>query len=342
MIFESPWAFAFLLLFPIIILYRRAGGKSKGTNYSSIRNDYKLPITIKQRLASLPFILYMLALLFLILALARPREGFETVREVTNGIAINMVIDRSSSMSTPVKADGSKNRLDAVKDAFVSFVSGDGKELSGRNDDLIGLITFGRYGETLAPLTLSHDTLIDFTSTIKLIDNREEDGTSIGDALSLAAARLHETETQNNSSEYEILSKIIILLTDGQNNGGTVSPVDSAYLAAKWNIKLYTIGFGAGYYKNAFGMVKKIPAGYGVDEKTLKEMAEITGGMYFPAESEDSLKDIYKEIDELEKTQIESFSYKNYEEKFIPFALAAFLLILTAFTLSATWLRRIP
>ena len=340
--FDSPWAFVFLLIIPLIFFYRRAGGKSRGTEFSSLLNHVSLPVSLKQRLSSLPVYLNVLALILLILALARPREGFETIREVSSGIAINMVIDRSSSMGTPVKADGSINRLDAVKEAFVSFVAGDDKELDGRKDDLIGLVTFGRYGETLAPLTLSHETLIDFTSTIKLIDNREEDGTSIGDALALAAARLHETEIKNDSKEYEIKSKIIILLTDGQNNGGTVSPLDAAYLAAKWDIKIYTIGFGAGYYKNAFGLVKKIPAGYGVDEVSLQKMAEVSGGTYFSADSDDSLKEIYREINELERSRIESFSFSNYKEKFMPFAISALIFLVISFLLSTTWLRRVP
>lgn len=342
MTFEAPWAFLFFLLFPIIFFYRRAGGKSRGTNFSSVLEHMILPVTLKQRLSSLPYILYMMAFGLLILALARPREGYETIREVTNGIAINMVLDRSSSMGTPINFDGSKNRLDAVKEAFVNFVSGDEKTLDGRENDLIGLITFGRYGETLAPLTLSHNTLIDFTKTIKLIDNRDEDGTSIGDAVSLAAARLRETEKINEGTDYTIENKIIILLTDGQNNGGTVSPLDAAYLAAQWKIKLYSIGFGAGYYKNAFGMVKKIPDGYGVDEETLRKMAEITGGRYFSAESEESLKDIYREIDNLEKSKIESFTFKNYNERFYPFAITGFFFLLLAYTLSATWLRKVP
>ena len=342
MTFEAPWAFTFLLLFPLIFLYRRAGGRSGGSDFSSLSKNFKLPETMKQRLSSLPYILNMFALFFLIIALARPREGFDTVREVTNGIAINMVLDRSSSMGTPVTADGNKNRLDAVKEAFVSFVAGNEKDLKGRKDDLIGLITFGRFGETMSPLTLSHETLVDFTSNIKLIDNREEDGTSIGDAVALAAARLQETDDTNNPANYKIQNKIIILLTDGQNNGGTVSPLDAAYLAAQWDIKLYTIGFGAGYYKNAFGMVKKIPPGYGVDEASLKEMAHITKGKYFSADSEESLKNIYREIDGLEKSRIESFSYKNYRERFLPFGATALILLLLAHTLSSTWLRRVP
>lgn len=342
MTFATPWAFLFLIILPVIIFYRRAGGKSRGTEYSSLSHEVKIPFTVKQRLAPVPFIINIIALIFLIIALARPREGYDNVREVTNGIAINMVIDRSSSMGTPVTVDGDRNRLDAVKDAFVSFVEGDGNDLKGRKDDLVGLITFGRFGETLAPLTLSHKTLIDFTETIKLIDNRDEDGTSIGDAVALASARLHETEEQNNRSDYEIQSKIIILLTDGQNNGGTVSPLDAAELAAKWDIKLYTIGFGAGYYRNAFGLVKKIPPGYGVDEETLTKMAEISGGMYFSADSDGSLKDVYSEIDALEKSSIESTSYRNYKEKYVPFALTALFLLLIAFILSSTWLRRLP
>lgn len=342
MTYESPWAFLLLLILPFIFFYRRAGGKSRGTDFSSVNEDFHIPITFKQRLSPAPYILYMIALILLIIALARPREGYDTIREVTNGIAINMVLDRSSSMGTQVKADGSKNRLDAVKEAFVSFIAGDGKDLTGRNDDLIGLITFGRYGETLAPLTLSHDTLIAFTETIKLIENKEEDGTSIGDALALAAARLQDTENVNNSADYTIKNKIIILLTDGQNNGGTVSPLDAAYLAAQWDIKLYTIGFGAGYYRNAFGMIKKIPEGYDVDEETLQKMADITGGKYFSADSEESLREIYKEIDGLEKSRIETFTFKNYNEKYLPFALSGLILMILSFVLSSTWLRRVP
>nr|WP_281389021.1 VWA domain-containing protein [Spirochaeta isovalerica] len=253
-----------------------------------------------------------------------------------------MVLDRSSSMGTPVKADGSRNRLDAVKDAFITFVAGNDAELEGRPDDLIGLITFGRFGETLAPLTLSHNTLVDFTQTIQLIESREEDGTSIGDAVSLAVARLVETEKQNRRSEYEIESKAIILLTDGQNNGGKISPLDAAYLAQQWGIKIYTIGFGAGYYRNAFGLVRKIPEGYGVDQETLSKMADITGGQYFSADTEESLKEIYREIDKMEKISHESFSFKNYKEFFMPFAFAGWILLFLSYILSATWLRRIP
>ncbi len=342
MSFDAPWAFLFLLLLPLIFLYRRAGGKSRGTEFSSISRLEALPVTLKQRLSLLPFLLNIGALILLIIALARPQEGFDNIREVKNGIAINMIIDRSSSMGTSVEADGSRNRLDAVKEAFVSFISGNGKDLDGRENDLIGLITFGRYGETLAPLTLSHETLIDFTSTVRLIDNKEEDGTSIGDAVALAAARLHEAENQNNNSNYEIQSKIIILLTDGQNNGGSISPEDAATLAAKWDIKIYTIGFGAGYYRNVFGSVKKFPPGYGVDEKALYAMSEKTGGNYFLADSVDSLSKIYKEIDSLEKSNIESFSYIKYKEIYIPFALIAFFMLIFSFLLSSTWLRRIP
>ena len=248
----------------------------------------------------------------------------------------------ASSMGTPVKSDGSRTRLDAVKEVFTDFVSGNSDDLDGRPDDLIGLITFGRYGETLAPLTLSHKTLVDFTDTIQLIDNREEDGTSIGDALSLAVARLVETEKMNRDSEYKIESKIIILLTDGQNNGGTISPIDAAYLAKQWDVKIYTIGFGAGYYRNAFGLVRKIPEGYGIDGEEMGKMAKITGGAYFSADSEESLREIYSEIDKLEKSGYESLSYKNYREAYIPFAVAGFVFLYLSLVLSATFFRRIP
>ncbi|RQW05932.1 MAG: VWA domain-containing protein [Calditrichaeota bacterium] len=342
MSFQSPQAFLLLLLLPLVFFYRRAGGLSRGTEFAYLPSFRHVHSSLREKLSALPHYLNLLAFILLIMALARPVEGFETIREVTRGIAINMVLDRSSSMGTPVKADGSRNRLDAVKDAFISFVSGNGSDLPGRPDDMIGLITFGRFGETLAPLTLSHKTLLDFTETIQLIDNRDEDGTSIGDALSLAAARLVETEKKNRSGEYEIESKAIILLTDGQNNGGQISPLDAAYLAKQWNIKIYTIGFGAGYYRNAFGLVRKIPDGYGVDQQTLSQIAEITGGQYFTADSEEALMNIYGEIDKMEKTSHETFSYKNYKERFMAFAAAGWFLLILSFLLSATWLRRIP
>lgn len=342
MSFQSPQAFLILLIIPLIFLYKRAGGRSRGTEFSALPTEMNHRTTLKERLSSLPDYLNIAALILLVTALARPVEGYETIRELTKGIAINMVLDRSSSMGTPVQADGSRNRLDAVKDAFTAFVAGNDKDLQGRGDDLIGLITFGRFGETLAPLTLSHKTLLDFTGTISLIETREEDGTSIGDAVALAAARLEETEREHRRSDYQIQSKVIILLTDGQNNGGQITPLDAAQLAARWNIKLYTIGFGAGYYRNAFGLVRKIPEGYGVDEETLAEMARITGGKYFSADSEESLKEIYGEIDKLEKSQIESFSFKNYKERFAPFAVTGLILLLLSFFLSSTWLRRIP
>lgn len=342
MTFLAPQAFLLLLFIPAIYFYRRAGGESRGTEFAFLPDPKQMNTSLRGRLASFPYILSMVALVLLITALARPVKGYETVREVNRGIAINMVLDRSSSMGTPVNPDGSRTRLDAVKEAFINFIKGNDKGLEGRPDDLIGLITFGRYGETLSPLTMSHNTLVDFTDTIQLISNREEDGTSIGDAVALAAARLKETEKGTKQSEYTIESKIIILLTDGQNNGGKLSPLDAANLAKQWNIKIYTIGFGAGYYRNAFGMVRKIPEGYGVDGETLKKMAEISGGKYFSADSEESLKEIYKAIDGMEKSRYESFTYKNYKEHFFPFALTGWILLLFSFFLSATWLRRIP
>lgn len=342
MTFQSPQAFLLLIILPVIFFYKRAGGVSRGTEYSSLPEELNHVGSLREKLSPLPYILNMISLVLLITALARPVEGYETVKEMTKGIAINMVLDRSSSMGTPVTPDGNRDRLDAVKEAFIQFVQGDGKELPGRDADLIGLITFGRFGETLAPLTLSHKTLVDFTGTIKLIDNRDEDGTSIGDAVALAAARLRETEMENRRSDYEIRSKIIILLTDGQNNGGEISPLDAADLSARLGIKLYTIGFGAGFYRNAFGIVKRIPEGYGVDEKTLKEMAEKTGGKYYSADSEEALKKIYSEIDSLEKSNIESYTYKNYTERFMSFTLGALAVLLLSYILSVTWLRRIP
>jgi Ca-activated chloride channel family protein len=301
----------------------------------------------------LPLFLRAAALILLVLALARPQMGREKVKDVTKGVAIQMVIDRSSSMSAEMEYRGMRrNRLEVVKKVFEEFLMGNGEELEGRPNDLVGMVSFARYADTMAPLTLGHGALLRFLDQVKIVTRRSEDGTAIGDALALAAARLRTAEEdlaryadESGEKEYEIKSKIIILLTDGQNNYGKRTPEQAAELAAEWGITVYTIGVGGdegvSTVKTLFGNFK-VPTGTRVDTRPLQRVAEMTGGIFRMAGDDESLREVYGEIDALEKSNIESVRYVDYKELFVPFALAALCLVLLELLLAATIFRRIP
>ncbi len=350
--FASPWAFLALAMVPLVLLYLSKRGKRGSVHFSSLRNARGAGGSLRRNLASLPLLLRILAVLLLIVALARPQMGREKVKDVTRGIAIEMVLDRSGSMGAEMEYGGGRlNRLEVVKRVFEEFVTGNGAELSGRPNDLIGMIAFARYADTMAPLTLGHGALIRFLDSVDLVKRRNEDGTAIGDALALAAARLRTAEEDiakfsgGEEKEYDIKSKVIILLTDGQNNYGRRTPLGAAELAAEWGIKIYTIGVGnregVRTVKTLLGSFK-VPSGGGVDTGTLEAIAERTGGIARVAEDEESLRAIYAEIDELERSEIESVRYVDYRELFVPFTIAAMFALLLEVLLAATVLRRIP
>ncbi|HSG27809.1 MAG TPA: VWA domain-containing protein, partial [Candidatus Krumholzibacterium sp.] len=229
---------------------------------------------------------------------------------------------------------------------------GNGETLGGRPNDLAGMIAFARYADTMAPLTLGHGALLRFLDTVEIVRRKSEDGTAIGDAIALAAARLKTAEedlakfaSETGDKEYEIKSKIMILLTDGQNNSGLRTPVEAARMAAEWGIKIYTIGVGGGEsvstVSTLFGEFK-IPSQSRVDTRPLEAVAELTGGVFRLASDEESLRQIYEEIDELEKSEIESVRYVDYRELFVPFAAAALALLILEVVLSTIVFRRIP
>jgi Ca-activated chloride channel family protein len=285
------------------------------------------------------------AIVLLTVGLARPQQGREEVRDVSQGIAIEMVVDRSGSMGQELIYEGKQlNRLEVVKQVFKEFVLGNGKDLQGRGSDLIGMLAFARYADTLCPLTLSHGALERFIESIQLVTRKNEDGTAIGDALALAAARLRTAE-ESLKKDYRIKSKVAILLTDGQNNAGKRSPLEAARLAKEWGIKVYAIGIGG---RESFVTVRtplgeyKMPGGPGVDEATLKKIADETGGAFWLAESADKLHEIYKEIDRLERTEIESVRHVDYAERFLPFVLLAIALLVLEQVLISTVFRRVP
>jgi Ca-activated chloride channel family protein len=307
---------------------------------------------MRSRLLLLPSLLRTLSLILLVIALARPRQGIERVRNVSKGIAVEMIIDRSSSMGAMMKHRGGQlNRLETSKQIFEEFINGNDDDLPGRPNDLIGMVTFARYPDTICPLTLAHGALTEFLRSVKMVERgSSEDATAIGDAVALAAARLktaeHTLKTQLGDTEksYEIKSKIIIVLTDGQNNAGR-SPLQAARLAAKWDIKVYTIAVGAAQSSQPIqGLLGafQFPTQQPIDHATLQKMAEETGGIYRVADDAQSLRAIYEEIDQLEKSEIETLSFTDYREGFTPFAVAALALLCLEVLLNCTAFRKLP
>jgi len=351
--FASPWAFLVLVVLPLVLLYVSRRGKSGSLLFSSLASARRAGQSLRQRLAVLPVAIRVLAVVLLVIALARPQMGREKVKDVTKGVAIEMVIDRSGSMGAEMDYRGRRlNRLEVVKRVFEEFLIGNDGSLKGRPNDLVGMISFARYADTMAPLTLGHGALLRFLESVQLVQRKNEDGTAIGDALALAAARLRTAEedlarfaSEEGEKEYEIKSKIIILLTDGQNNYGKRTPLAAAGLAAEWGIKVYAIGVGTeegiSTVQTLFGRFK-VPTGTGVDVETLGRIAEETDGIFRLAESEESLREVYEEIDALEKSEIESIRYVDYKELFTPFVLAALCLMLLEVALANTIFRRIP
>ena len=295
--------------------------------------------------------LKIIALILIAIALAQPQEGKEQIRDFSKGIAIEMVIDRSSSMGAEMNYEGKRlTRLEVVKRIFNEFVMGNGKTLPGRHNDLIGMVSFARYADTISPLTLAHGALTQFLDNVQLVKRKNEDGTAIGDAIALASARLRTAEETlsrhlKEEENFEIKSKIIILLTDGQNNTGERFPPEAAALAKKWGIKIYAVGVG-----DSEGMVRQqgilgsflFRMGQGVDRTTLQSIADSTGGQFWTADDAESLRAIYKEIDQMEKSEIESIRYLDYQELFLPFVLVAMALMAAEVLLSSTFFRKLP
>lgn len=335
-----------------VLVLRKKTAKTGTVRFSSVKNAARAGRSLRLRLSWLPMTLRLLAILFLILAVARPQTGREKVREVSHGVAIEMVVDRSGSMKTEMEYGGRQmTRLDVVKKVFSDFVLGNGGDLPGRPNDLVGMIAFARYPETICPLTLAHGALPLFLKQTKIVTRKSEDGTAIGDALALAAARLDVAgktmagARNKKKKGYEIKSKIIILLSDGENNCGKMSPEAAANLAKKWGIRVYTIAIGGGEamasVQTPFG-VYKIPISAPVDTSGLEKIAEITGGLFKKADNAKSLRQIYKQIDKMEKSKIESVRYVDYHEIFLIFVLLALALLGLEVLLSTTLFRRIP
>lgn len=328
MVFTNPtYLYLLLLLIPMIGWYIWKLRKSQASLQVSSSEAFDAPgaSSWKVYLRHVPFVLRMAAIAILIIILARPQSTNSWQNTSTEGIDIVMAMDISSSM---LAQDFKPNRLEASKDVAASFIN-------GRPNDNIGLVVFAAESFTQCPLTTDHTVLLNLFKDIQ--PGIIQDGTAIGLGLANAVSRIKDSQAK---------SKVIILLTDGVNNAGEIAPVTAAEIAKTFGIRVYAIGVGtqgtAPYpFQTAFGVqYRDIPVE--IDEPTLKQIASTTGGQYFRATDNTSLKEIYSEIDKMEKTKISVQQYSKKQEEYKNWALLLFALLLVEILLRNTLLRNIP
>lgn len=351
--FQSPlWLIALIPVFASFFWSLRRRPRS-AVLYSSIALFQSLPVTMAQRLKkTLPW-MRTAGLVLVVLALARPQYGEEEFRVRTEGVAIEMCLDRSGSMrALDFQLNGRQvTRLEAVKDVFRRFVTG-GEKSEGRPDDLIGLIAFGGFADNLCPLTLDHSALLDTLATVKCPEPifgrngqvlnaelyQEESATAIGDAIAAGVDRLRSTNAK---------SKVLILLSDGENTAGVLSPEEGVKLAQEYGVKIYSIGVGTSGRVpvediDRFGRKHVVLANLRMDEAALRALADQTGGKYFAATSTAALENVYAEIDQLEKTETEGHIYTHYRELFASMLVPGLCLVLLELALASTRFRTLP
>ncbi len=323
--FANPKLLWFLLLVPALIVWYVVRHKKQETalSFSDLKGMVKLPKTWKAYLRHLLFAMKMAALALLIVALARPQSASTNSTSNIEGIDIVLAMDVSGSM---LARDLKPDRLTAAKNVASDFVK-------GRPGDRMGLVIFSGETFTQVPLTTDHGVMLNMLAEMKngLID----DGTAIGDGLATAISRLKDSEA---------ISKVVILLTDGMNNAGSVDPYTAAEIAKLYGIRVYTIGvgtYGTAPYpvQNPFGGTVLQQMKVEIDEKLLTTIANSTGGKYFRANNNQKLDEIYQEIDKLERSKIEVTEFRRLHEEFYPLVAWALALLLLEFLLRKTIFR---
>ncbi|MEM1165667.1 MAG: VWA domain-containing protein [Planctomycetota bacterium] len=329
---EPRWLLAGLAV-AAVLMVRRVMVRRPAAVYSSLLDLAGAGRGLRAAMRWLPGVMLWMGAALLVVALARPQSGRGEESTTTEGVAIVMTVDRSNSMSQQMRFDGRMaRRIDVVKQVLAEFVLGNDEGLEGRPNDLIGLVSFTAYADTVAPLSSQHDTLVQLAYQIPLDAGDRLSGTAgtaIGDGLALAAARLVEGEKSlaaARDDEFELTSKVIVLLTDGQENMGEIAAAAAAEIARELEIKIYPIAIGSDP----------------VDLAVLRTIAERTGGEFALARDGEELREIYERIDELERSTVESVTYTSYTERFMPIAVLALVLIACATLLDATLLRRLP
>jgi Ca-activated chloride channel family protein len=325
--FANPIFLFGLVLLPVIAVwyFRRQKSITSHMRYSTLQPFASVKPTLRERLRHVPLVLRLLVVGTLVVALARPQTAAQGENIYTEGIDIALLLDISGSM---LAEDFQPNRVEAAKEVAQSFID-------GRKNDRIGLVIFAGQSFTQCPMTLDYRVLKNLLRQVK--PGMVEDGTAIGMAIAQGVNRLKDSKAK---------SKVMILLTDGVNNRGEIDPVTAAQIAQTYGIRMYTIGVGtqgeAPYpVMTPFGKrYQNIPVD--VDEKTLQQIAELTRGQYFRATNNRTLKQIYAEIDEMEKTRIEVKAYRSYTELFYDWALIGLVAALIEFVMNGTYLRKLP
>lgn len=330
-LYFPPWvifACGFLIVLLMLFFYfKKARYRSSAIKYSDLKIVKRAVRSNRQKYRFILILLRILAIILFIIAFARPRSGTEYKEVTSEGVDIILTLDVSSSM----QAEDFKpnNRLYVAKEEMKKFIN-------HRVNDRIGLVIFAKYSYAQCPLTTDYGVLMNF---IDLVDfGIVEDGTAIGMAIANAVNRLRESESK---------SKIIVLLTDGDNNAGEIDPITAANLAKAMDIKIYTIGAGKSgntmypYQDPLFGK-RYVYQPTKIDEKTLKAIAEKTGGKYFRARSGKELEEIYDLIDNLEKTEVKIASHVQYKELFNYFTYAGLLVLILELLLAQTVFKKLP
>lgn len=325
--FANPELLYALLVVPLLALWyiRRHRKATADIRYSTLEAFASIAPTPRERMRHLPFVLRVLVLVLLVVAVARPRTTSEGENVYTEGIDIVLVFDISGSM---LAEDFRPNRIEAARKVAQDFID-------GRTNDRIGLVIFAGESFTQCPMTLDYRVLKELLAQVKT--GMIEDGTAIGMGIAQGVNRLKESKAK---------SKVMILLTDGVNNRGEVDPITAGQIAQTFDIRIYTIGVGtigtAPYpVQTPFGIrYQNVPVD--VDEKTLQKIAGMTGGQYFRATNNRALEQIFREIDELEKTRIEVRSYRTYTDLFYAWAGLGCALLLLELGLAHTVLRKLP
>lgn len=327
--FSRPdFLWLFLIYIPLIYWYIKKYKKAESSvQISTIEAFSKLPTSYKVYLKYSLFVLRMLAIGCLIIILCRPQTHDSWESSKTEGTDIVLALDVSTSM---LARDFKPDRFEAAKEVASQFVT-------GRESDNIGIVIFSGESFTLVPMTTDKSVLVNYINEIKM--GMLQDGTAIGDGLATAINRIKNGKAK---------SKSIILLTDGSNNTGVVAPLTAAEIAQKFGIKVYTIGVGTmGTAEfpvgiNVYGKVEYQTLPVVIDEATLKSISEKTGGKYFRATNKHVLKEIFAEIDKLEKTELDIRKFNQTEDDYMPWAILLLVLFLLEIVLRHTLLRNIP
>lgn len=327
MTFAHPEMFWLLLVLPVMVYFHfwRENYRTSDFRFPTIAHLKNIRGGTRVWLRHVPFLLRIVGTGLLVVVLARPQLFDKEVKRNVEGIDIILCLDTSTSMAAE---DLKPNRIEAAKNVAEDFVK-------GRMADRIGIVPFAAQSFTQCPLTTDYSVVVSLLGDLRM--GMVEDGTAIGMALATAVNRLRESEAK---------SKVVILLTDGQNNRGELDPVTSAQAAQAMGVRVYTIGVGTRGYapypvETVFGKrYQNVPVN--IDEDMLREIAKLTGGKYFRATDERALREIYREIDKLERTKVNVEEYRRVAEMYGPWLWGALLCFALEAVLGATVLRKLP